>query len=82
MDRAKEEAVSDQEEYGGHANLTVTSGGASTWTVGGSCVVAQHTYTPSCDGLHGPGPCPERERPVAVTSSGGLRLSGFGGSNG
>jgi hypothetical protein len=20
--------------------------------------VAQHTYTPACDGLHGPGPCP------------------------
>ena len=27
---------------------------------------AQHTYTRSCDGLHGPGPCPQSQPPVTV----------------
>lgn len=27
---------------------------------------AQHTYTMACDGLHAPGPCPERQQPYTV----------------
>lgn len=27
---------------------------------------AQHTYTMTCDGLHAPGPCPERQQPYTV----------------
>jgi hypothetical protein len=29
----------------------------------------QHTWTRTCDGLHGPGPCPDRQLPVIVTAA-------------
>ena len=30
-------------------------------------VAAQHTYTPGCDGLHKPGPCPPSNAPTVIT---------------
>ena len=38
------------------------------WTPIGWQGPTQHTWTRSCDGLHGPGPCPERQPPVTVTA--------------
>lgn len=42
---------------------------AQTVTAGVMVPVAQHTYTPACDGFHAPGPCPVLSPPVQVAVS-------------
>ena len=48
---------------GGHVKFTKLD---INWTPIGWQGPVQHTWTRGCDGLHGPGPCPDRLTPVTA----------------